>query len=90
MKVMFYGPTPKTPRKVIETIDVDFFDDTLTGIDSNAPLYLETQRVEAQQPPEPLHPINLDSDYYVVTDVLNQHSPDSDFVDPHEVPHPYK
>ena len=100
MKTMFYGPSSNTPRKVIETIDIDFFDDTLTGFtsykgtpyrgDSNAPFYLETQRVEAQQPPEPFHPVNQDSDYNIVTDVLNEHSPDSDFVEPHEVPHPYK
>ena len=99
MKVMFYGPTPQTPRKVIETIDIDYFDDTLTGStsykgtsyrgDSNAPFYLETQRVEAQQPPEPFHPVNQDSDYNVVTDVLNEHSPDSDFLDP-TIPHSYK
>lgn len=89
MKVMFYGPSTDKPRKVIETIDIDFFDDTLTGRDSAAPFYLETQRVEAVQPPH-MHPVNQDSDYQIVTDVLNEHSPDSDFVDPHEVPHPYK
>ena len=89
MKLNMWGPVCKTPRAVIETIDIDFFDDTLTGVDQNAPLYLETQRVEAQQPPEPLHPINQDSDYNIVTDVLNAASPDSDFIDP-EVPHPYE
>jgi hypothetical protein len=79
--VMFYGPTPSTPRKVIENIEVDFFDDTLTGSttykgtsyrgDSNAPFYLETLRVEAQQGEFPYHPVNQDSDYKVVTDVIN-------------------
>ena len=90
MKINFWGPICKTPRAVIETIDIDFFDDTLTGRDDNAPFYLETSRIEAQQPPEPFHPVNQDSDYNIVTDVLNEHSPDSDFVDPHEVPHPYE
>ena len=101
MKINFWGPVCKTPRKVIETIDIDFFDDTLggstrstyvgTGVaDSNGPFYLESLRVEAQQPPEPFHPVNQDSDYNIVTDVLNAHSPDSDFIDPHEVPHPYE
>ena len=75
MKVMFYGPTPNTPRKVIENIEVDFFDDTLTGIDSNAPLYLETLRVEAQQGEFPYHPVNQDSDYKVVKDVINLKHP---------------
>jgi hypothetical protein len=89
MKINMWGPVCKTPRAVIETIDIDFFDDTLTGRDSDAPFYLETQRVEAQQPPEPFHPVNLDSDYNIVTDVLNQHSPDSDFENP-DIPHPYK
>lgn len=89
MKLFFWGPTCKKPRKVIETIDIDFFDDTLTGRDSAAPFYLETQRVEAIQPPH-MHPVDLDSDYQIITDVLNEHSPDSDFVDPHDVPHPYK
>ena len=99
MKINMWGPVCKTPRAVIETIDIDFFDDTLGGssrstlvgtgaVDSNGPFYLETQRVEAQQPPEPFHPVNQDSDYNVVTDVLNQHSPDSDFENP-TVPHPY-
>ena len=100
MKVNMWGPVCKTPRKVIETIDIDFFDDTLGGStrttyvgtgqrDSNGPFYLETQRIEAQQPPEPFHPVNQDSDYNVVTDVLNEHSPDSDFENP-TVPHPYE
>ena len=94
MKLNMWGPVCKTPRAVIETIDVDFFDDTLTGSatykgsgfegDPNAPYYLETQRVEATP-----HPVNLDSDYEIVSDVLNEHSPDSDFVDP-TIPHPYK
>ena len=94
MKLNMWGPVCKTPRAVIETIDVDFFDDTLSGSttykgtghdgDTGAPFYLETQRVEATP-----HPVNLDSDYEIVTDVLNEHSPDSDFVDP-TVPHPYK
>ena len=79
MKLNMWGPVCKTPRAVIETIDVDFFDDTLS-----TPSYLETQRVEATP-----HPVNLDSDYEIVTDVLNEHSPDSDFVDP-SIPHPYK
>ena len=100
MKINFWGPICKTPRAVIETIDIDFFDDTLgmsyrstyngTGfVDSNGPFYLETQRVEAQQPPEPFHPVNQDSDYNIVTDVINEHSPDSDFENP-TVPHPYE
>jgi hypothetical protein len=89
MKVNMWGPVCKTPRKVIETIDIDFFDDTLTGVDENAPFYLETQRVEAQQPPEPFHPVNQDSDYNIVTDVLNSGSPDSDFENP-TIPHPYE
>jgi hypothetical protein len=89
MKINMWGPVCKTPRKVIETIDIDFFDDTLTGVDENAPFYLETQRVEAQQPPEPFHPVNQDSDYNIVTDVLNSGSPDSDFENP-TIPHPYE
>ena len=89
MKVNMWGPVCKTPRKVIETIDIDFFDDTLTGVDESAPFYLETQRVEAQQPPEPFHPVNQDSDYNIVTDVLNSGSPDSDFENP-TIPHPYE
>ena len=89
MKVNMWGPVCKTPRKVIESIDIDYFDDTLTGRDENYPSYLETQRVEAQQTPEPFHPINKDSDYDVVTDVLNSGSPDSDFINP-TIPHPYE
>jgi hypothetical protein len=89
MKVNMWGPVCKTPRKVIETIDIDFFDDTLTGVDENAPYYLESTRVEAQQPPEPFHPIDQDSDYNIVTDVLNSGSPDSDFENP-TIPHPYE
>ena len=89
MKLNMWGPVCKTPRGVIETIDIDFFDDTLTGRDENAPFYLETQRVEAQQPPEPFHPVNQDSDYNIVDDVLNSGSPDSDFVNP-TIPHPYE
>ena len=89
MKLNMWGPVCKTPKKVIETIDIDFFDDTLTGRDENAPFYLETQRVEAQQPPEPFHPVNQDSDYNIVTDVLNSGSPDSDFENP-TIPHPYE
>ena len=100
MKINMWGPVCKTPRAVIETIDIDFFDDTLgmsyrstyngTGfVDSSGPFYLETQRVEAQQPPEPFHPVNQDSDYNIVTDVINEHSPDSDFENP-TVPHPYE
>ena len=89
MKLNMWGPVCKTPRAVIETIDIDFFDDTLTGRDENAPFYLETQRVEAQQPPEPFHPVNQDSDYNIVDDVLNSGSPDSDFVNP-TIPHPYE
>ena len=80
MKLNFWGPTCRTPKKVIEQIDIDYFDDTLS-----TPSYLETQRVETT--PRPTDP---DSDYSVVLDVLNEHSPDSDFVDPHEVPHPYE
>ena len=80
MKLNMWGPVCKTPRAVIETIDIDFFDDTLS-----TPAYLETQRIEATP-----HPVNLDSNYSIVTDVINEHSPDSDFVDPHEVPHPYE
>jgi hypothetical protein len=103
MKINMWGPVCKTPRAVIENIDIDFFDDTLSGSSSykgtgvnsdrydrtNAPYYLETQRVEAQQPPEPFHPVNQDSDYNIVTDVLNEHSPDSDFENP-TIPHPYE
>ena len=100
MKVNMWGPVCKTPRKVIESIDIDFFDDTLGGstrsthvgskaVDSNGPFYLETQRVEAQQAPEPFRPINQDSDYDVVTNVLNSGSPDSDFLNP-TIPHPYE
>lgn len=100
MKINFWGPTCKTPRAVIETIDIDFFDDTLGGstrttfvgtqaVDSNGPFYLETQRVEAWQEPHG-HPIDQDSDYIIRTDVLNAYSPDSDFTDPHDVPHPYE
>ena len=100
MKVNFWGPICNTPRPVIETIDIDFFDDTLSGstrttyigsgaIDSNGPFYLESVRVEAQQPPEPLHPVNQDSDYDIVTQILNSGSPDSDFENP-TVPHPYE
>ena len=99
MKINFWGPTCKKPSKVIETIDVDFFDDTLGGstrttlvgtgaVDSNGPFYLETQRVEAWQEPHG-HPVDQDSDYIIRTDVLNEHSPDSDFINP-EVPHPYE
>ena len=99
MKINFWGPTCKKPSKVIETIDVDFFDDTLGGstrtttvgtgtVDSNGPFYLETQRVEAWQEPHG-HTVNQDSDYIIRTDVLNEHSPDSDFINP-EVPHPYE
>ena len=80
-----WGPVCKTPRAVIETIDIDFFDDTLS-----TPRYLETQRIEARNSSEPFHPVDQDSDYSIVLDVLNEHSPDSDFIDPHEVPHPYE
>ena len=80
MKINMWGPLCKTPRPVIETIDIDFFDDWNTP-----PNYLETQRVEATP-----HPVDLDSDYSIVTDVLNAHSPDSDFDSPHAVPHPYE
>jgi len=91
MKVNMWGPVSKTPRKVIETIDVDFFNDWPTAFDPpKDPEYLETQRVEARQDPPPYHPIDRDSDHYVFTDVLNEHSPDSDFIIPHEVPHPYE
>ena len=90
-KLNFWGPICKTPRKVIETIDIDFFNDWPTSFHPpQDPEYLETQRVEARQDPPPYHPINRDSDHYVITDVLNEHSPDSDFIDPHEVPHPYE
>ena len=100
MKLNMWGPVCKTPKKVIETIDIDFFDDTLGGstrttyvgsgaVDSNGPFYLETQRIEAQQPPEPFHPVNQDSDYNIVTDVLNSGSPDSAFENP-TIPHPYE
>jgi hypothetical protein len=76
---------------VIETIDIDFFDDWPTSFTpAQDPNYLETERVEARQNPPPYHPVDQDSDYYIVTDILNEHSPDSDFVDPHEVPHPYE
>lgn len=75
MKIMFYGPIPKTPRKVIEVIDIDYFDDTLTGIDSNAPFYLETERIEARQGPYPYHPVNQDSDYSVKVDIINMKYP---------------
>lgn len=94
MKLNMWGPVCKTPKKVIETIDIDFFDDTLTGYTSyknsgrsdseNAPFYLETQRIEATP-----HPVDLDSDYSIVTDVINEHSPDSDFINP-TIPHPYE
>ena len=83
-KINFWGPTCKRPRAVIETIDIDFFDDTLS-----TPSYLETQRIEAWQDSHG-HPVNQDSDYIIRTDVLNEHSPDSDFIIPHEVPHPYE
>ena len=100
MKLNMWGPVCKTPKKVIETIDIDFFDDTLGGstrttyvgsgaVDSNGPFYLETQRVEARQDPPPYHPIDRDSDHYVVTDVLNSGSSDSDFINP-TIPHPYE
>ena len=90
MKVNFWGPVCKTPRKVIETIDIDFFDNWPTSFQpSQDPNYLETQRVEAWQEPHG-HLVNQDSDYIIREDVLNEHSPDSDFTDPHEVPHPYE
>ena len=90
MKVNFWGPTCKTPSKVIETIDIDFFDNWPTAFQpAQDPNYLETQRVEAWQEPHG-HPVNRDSDYIIREDVINEHSPDSDFIDPHEVPHPYE
>lgn len=90
MKINMWGPQSKTPRKVIETIDVDFFNDwPYAFTPAQSPNYLETLRTEAKQDPAPYHPIDQDSDYYIEIDVLNEHSPDSDFVDPHEVPHDY-
>ena len=79
MKINMWGPVCKTPRAVIETVDVDYFDNT-TGVD----LWMETGRVEATP-----HPVDQDSDYSIVSDVLNEFSTDSDLTDP-EVPHPYE
>jgi hypothetical protein len=89
-KINFWGPTCKKPRAIIETIDIDFFDDTPSGFSPpQDPDYLETQRIEAWQDSHG-HPVNQDSDYIIRTDVINEHSPDSDFIIPHEVPHPYE
>lgn len=90
MKVMMYGPVAETPKKVIETIDIDFFNDYPTFFTPQAPPgYLETARIEAV--PHPAFP--PDSDTEIVIDILNDQSPDSDFMfhhgDSHEVPHPY-
>ena len=78
MKINFWGPVCKTPRAVIERVDVDFFESP-----SNE-YYEETVRVEATP-----RPVNQDSDYTIVDDVLNRFSPDSDFTNP-TVPHPYE
>ena len=91
MKVMFYGPVNKTPKKVIETIDIDFFNDWPSAFSPQQdPDYLETLRIDAV--PHPSYP--PDSDTQIVIDILNEHSPDSDFThyegDSHDVPHPYK
>lgn len=90
MKINFWGPVCSRKSAVIETIDVDFFDDwPYAFTPKQEPNHLETSRVEAKQNPPPYHPIDRDSDYYIETDIINEHSPDSDFVDPHEVPHDY-
>jgi hypothetical protein len=84
MKISYFGPKPPESG-VIENIDVDFFNDWPSDFSPpQDPEYLETIRIGTDP-----SPVSEDSDYTVVTDIINEHSPDSDFVNP-DIPHPYK